>query len=104
MILEMNLSTLRPEGRGLLEVYPEPRFSTPPSKAGLNAAERVNETARRISRLGLAEITDDKDTKTGSDWPCLFFRISTSNRHIPIFPETWTSKRCLLRISLIHLI
>jgi hypothetical protein len=26
----VNLSTLRPKGRGLLEVHPEPRFSTPP--------------------------------------------------------------------------
>jgi hypothetical protein len=38
----MNLSTPRPEGWGLLEVHPEPRFSTPPSKAGLREAERVN--------------------------------------------------------------
>jgi hypothetical protein len=37
----VNLSTLRPEGRGLLEVHPEPRSSTPPLKAGLRAAERV---------------------------------------------------------------
>ena len=37
----MNLSTPRPEGRGLLEVHPEPRSSTPPSKAGLRAVERV---------------------------------------------------------------
>ena len=42
---------LRTSGRGLpstraqaegLEVHPEPRLSTPPSKAGLGAAERVN--------------------------------------------------------------
>jgi hypothetical protein len=39
---EVNLSTPRPEGRGLLEVHPEPRLSTPPSKAGLRVAERVN--------------------------------------------------------------
>ena len=47
----VKLSTLRPGGRGLpstraqaegLEVHPEPRLSTPPSKAGLGAAERVN--------------------------------------------------------------
>ena len=39
----MNLSTPRPEGRGLLEVHPEPRLSTPPLKAGLRAAEWVKE-------------------------------------------------------------
>jgi hypothetical protein len=47
----VNLSTLRPEGRGLpstraqaegLEVHPEPCLSAPPSKAGLGASERVN--------------------------------------------------------------
>ncbi len=36
----VNLSTPRSEVRGLLEVHPEPRLSTPPS--GLCAAERVN--------------------------------------------------------------
>ena len=30
----MNLSTPRPEGRGLLEVHLEPRLSTPPSEEG----------------------------------------------------------------------
>jgi len=40
----VNLSTPRPEGRGLLEVHPEPRSSTPPPKAGLRAAERVNKS------------------------------------------------------------
>ena len=46
----VNLSTPRPDpstalrtsGLGLLEVHPEPRLSTPPSKTGLRAAERVN--------------------------------------------------------------
>jgi hypothetical protein len=42
----VNLSTPRPEGRGLLEVHPEPRLSTPPSKAGLRAAERVKNLKR----------------------------------------------------------
>jgi len=46
----VNLSTPRPEGWGLpstraqaegLEVHPEPRFFTPPSKAELRAAEWV---------------------------------------------------------------
>jgi len=37
----MNLSTPLPEGWGLLEVRPEPRFFTLPSKAGLHAAEWV---------------------------------------------------------------
>ena len=40
--LEINPSTLRPEGRSLLRVDPERRFFTPPSKAGLGAAEWVN--------------------------------------------------------------
>ena len=40
--VKVNLSTLRPEGRGLLEVHPEGRFFTSPSKAGLRAAEWVN--------------------------------------------------------------
>ena len=48
---KVNLSTPRPEGWGLpstraqaegLEVHPEPRFFTPPSKAKLRAAEWVN--------------------------------------------------------------
>lgn len=38
---KVNLSTHQPEGLGLLEVYPEPGLSTPASKAGLRAAERV---------------------------------------------------------------
>jgi hypothetical protein len=38
---KVNPSTPRPEGRGLLRVDPERRFSTPPSNAGLGAAERV---------------------------------------------------------------
>jgi hypothetical protein len=38
---KVNPSTPRPEGRGLLGVDPERRFFTPPSKAGLGAAERV---------------------------------------------------------------
>ena len=37
----VNPSTPRPKGRGLLGVDPERRFFTPPSKAGLGAAERV---------------------------------------------------------------
>jgi hypothetical protein len=41
----VNLSTPRPKGRGLLEVHPEPRLSTPRSKAGLRAAERVKNSA-----------------------------------------------------------
>jgi hypothetical protein len=40
--LKVNPSTPRPEGRGLLRVDPERRFFTPPSKAGLGAAEWVN--------------------------------------------------------------
>ncbi len=39
---KVNPSTPRPEGRSLLRVYPERRFFTPPSKAGLGAAEWVN--------------------------------------------------------------
>ena len=47
----MNLSAPRPKGRSLpstraqaegLKVHPEPRFVTPPSKAGLRAVEWVN--------------------------------------------------------------
>jgi hypothetical protein len=44
----MNLSTRRPKGRGLLEVHPEPCSPTPPSKAGLRTAERVNTLNNRI--------------------------------------------------------
>jgi TRAP-type C4-dicarboxylate transport system permease small subunit len=40
---QMNLSTPRPEGRGLLEVHPEPRLSTPSLKPRHPTAERVNE-------------------------------------------------------------
>ena len=39
----VNPSTLRHEGRSLLRVDPERRFFTPPSKAGLGAAEWVND-------------------------------------------------------------
>jgi uncharacterized protein involved in exopolysaccharide biosynthesis len=39
---EINPSTPRPERRGFLRVNPERRFFTPPSKAGLDAAERIN--------------------------------------------------------------
>ncbi len=38
---KVNPSTPQPEGWGLLRVDPERRFCTPPSKAGLNAVERV---------------------------------------------------------------
>jgi glycosyltransferase involved in cell wall biosynthesis len=38
---KVNPSTPQPEGWGLLRVDPERRFSTPPSKAGLGAVERV---------------------------------------------------------------
>ena len=38
---KVNLSTHQPEGLGLIEVHPEPGLSTPASKAGLRAAERV---------------------------------------------------------------
>ncbi len=41
-VASINPSTPRPEGRGLLRVDPERRFFTPPSKAGLGAAEWVN--------------------------------------------------------------
>jgi hypothetical protein len=42
ILSKVNPSTLRPEGRSLLRVDPERRFFTPPSKAGLGAAEWVN--------------------------------------------------------------
>jgi hypothetical protein len=38
---KVNPSTPWPEGLGLLRVDPEPRFITPPQKAGLGAAEWV---------------------------------------------------------------
>jgi hypothetical protein len=41
-IEKVNPSTPRPEGQGLLRVDPERRFFTPPSEAGLGAAEWVN--------------------------------------------------------------
>jgi len=41
---KVNPSTPRPEGRGLLRVDPERRFFTPPSKAGLGAAEWVKKS------------------------------------------------------------
>jgi hypothetical protein len=39
---EVNPSTPRPEGQGLLRVDPERGFLAPPSKAGLGAVEWVN--------------------------------------------------------------
>jgi hypothetical protein len=48
LYFEVNPSTPRPEGQGLLRVDPERRFLTPPSKARLGAVEWVNE--RRIKR------------------------------------------------------
>jgi hypothetical protein len=38
---KVNPSTPQPEDRGFLRVDPERRFSTLPSKVGLDAAERV---------------------------------------------------------------
>jgi hypothetical protein len=38
----VNLSTLRPEGRGFLKINPERFFFTPFSTVGLGAAEGVN--------------------------------------------------------------
>jgi hypothetical protein len=38
---KVNLSTPLHEDQGLLKVHPERRFVTPPSKAGLRAAEWV---------------------------------------------------------------
>jgi cytochrome c oxidase subunit 4 len=54
---KVNLSTPRPKGRGLLEVHPEPRLSTPPSKAGLRAAERVNPGTYVLVWIGLFILT-----------------------------------------------
>jgi hypothetical protein len=56
----MNLSTPLPEGWGLLEVHPEPRFSTPPSKAGFHAAEWVIfQTVKAGRKLSPAEFLED---------------------------------------------
>ena len=44
----VNLSTPGPKGWSLLEVHPEPGLSTPPSKAGLRAAERVKLPAHPV--------------------------------------------------------
>jgi hypothetical protein len=46
---KVNLSTPRPEGWGLLEVHPEPRFFTPHLKAGLRAAEWVKSYSNNLS-------------------------------------------------------
>ena len=46
---KVNLSTLRPEGRGLLEVHPEPCFPTPAFKGGGShgrTGERLNSLTR----------------------------------------------------------
>jgi hypothetical protein len=40
---EVNRSTPEPKGRGLLEVDAESHLSTPPSKASLRAAERMED-------------------------------------------------------------
>lgn len=40
--MRANPSAPRPEGRDLLRVDPEQRFSTQPSKAGLDAADWAN--------------------------------------------------------------
>jgi len=70
----VNLSTPRPEGRGLLEVHPEPRFPTPPSKAGLRAAERVNWTtgARPFGRVSLIRR--------------MLHSINSLEAHAPLYP------------------
>ena len=41
ILLEVNPSTPRPEGQGLLRVDPEPRVLIPSLKTGLGAVERV---------------------------------------------------------------
>jgi hypothetical protein len=48
----VNHSTLRPKGRGLLEVHPEPLSSTPPSKLGLPVAEWVKFPAAACRQEG----------------------------------------------------
>ena len=50
----VNPSTPRPEGQGLLRVDPERRFSTPPSKARLGAAEWVNAKGLTLIELLVA--------------------------------------------------
>ena len=49
----------------------------------------MNETAAKNKSSGSVGVTDYKDTKTGSDWPCLFLCVSTSDHCIPIFPKAW---------------
>ena len=46
--VEVNPTTSRPKGRDLLRVDPERRFLTPPSKAGLGAAEWVKRRNRKV--------------------------------------------------------
>jgi hypothetical protein len=53
---EVNLSAPWPEGRALLEVHLEPHFSTPPSKAGVRAAERVKQIQRIFCPSSFAPI------------------------------------------------
>jgi len=43
VLKEAHPSTLRPEGRDLLRVDPEPGFFTPSSKTGLGTAERAKD-------------------------------------------------------------
>jgi CRISPR/Cas system-associated exonuclease Cas4 (RecB family) len=49
---DVNLSTLRPEGQGTLEVHPEPHSSVPPSKAGLLPPERVKAIQYAVTLRG----------------------------------------------------
>lgn len=55
---KVNLSTVRPEGPGLLKVHPEPRIATLPSKAGLGAVERV----KRAKEIVDVSLEDKKDS------------------------------------------
>jgi hypothetical protein len=68
----VNTSTLRPEGRRLFRVDLERRFFTPPSKAGLGAAEWVNNYWFEIKMIKAGLLVSYSKT---TDWFSTYYVI-----------------------------
>jgi TonB family protein len=64
---KINPSTPRPEGQGSLRVEPERRFFTPPSKAGLGAAEWVKDLA--VTEMHISSPVDTELVFKGKENP-----------------------------------
>jgi len=70
-------STPRPEGRGLFMINPEPRFSSPPLKAGLGVGERVKYLRIRMNEFDLSMASSDD----GRRWTPYPYSLEVSGYH-----------------------